>query len=101
MKGLSNILPRLDYTGDVGRLYSGSTLLDDNFFNGLPWEIGVGRFDQPSISTLFTLKVLPMPKVAPIYLDPIARRLLDEQPAMPQLLHATLIPEYESSLLLR
>jgi hypothetical protein len=101
MKGLSNILLRLDYTGDVGRLYSGSTLLDDNFFNGLPWEIGVGRFDQPSISTLFTLKVLPMPKVAPIYLDPIARRLLDEQPATPQLLHATLIPEYESSLLLR
>ena len=96
--GLSNILLRLDYAGDIARLYSSSNLLDDNFFNGLPWEIGIDRFIPPGKPATLKLEILPMPAVAPIYLDDEARRKLDTSRATPKLIHASLIPEYESTL---
>lgn len=88
---LSNVLLQLEYTGDIARLYSGSTLVDDNFFNGLPFEFSVTRLPTP-----LTLKILPMPAVAPIYLDTAARALLGTAPTQAKLVNATLVPEYES-----
>ncbi len=96
--GLSNVLLQLDYTGDIGRLQSGTTLLDDNFFNGLPWQIGLKRFGLKAAGSQLTLEVLPMPRVAPIYLDPKARNLLESTQTTPTLIGAKLIPEYESIL---
>jgi beta-galactosidase len=96
--GLSDVLFQLDYTGDIGRLQSGTTLLDDNFFNGLPWQIGLKRFGVETAGSQLILKILPMPAVAPIYLDGKARNLLDRAQPTPKLMGAQLIPEYESIL---
>jgi hypothetical protein len=96
--GLSNVLLQLDYTGDIGRLNSATTLLDDNFFNGLPWQIGLKRFGLKTAASPVTLQLLPMPAVAPIYLDLKARNLLESAQPTPKLLGAKLIPEYESIL---
>jgi beta-galactosidase len=96
--GLSNVLLQLDYTGDIGRLNSATTLLDDNFFNGLPWQIGLKRFGSATAASPLTLQLLPMPAIAPIYLDPEARTLLEGAQPTPKLLGAKLIPEYESIL---
>ena len=35
---------RIDYQGDVARLFTGSTMLDDHFYTGVPWQIGLKRF---------------------------------------------------------
>jgi hypothetical protein len=98
MQGLSEVLLQIDYTGDIARLRTGTNLLDDNFFNGLPWQIGLKRFSLRKESTVapLTLQILPMPNVAPIYLDHRAWSLLGPTHAMPQLIRARLIPEYES-----
>jgi len=96
--GLSNVLLQLDYSGDIGRIQSGATVLDDNFFNGLPWQIGLKRWGLTTAGSQLILKVLPMPAVAPIYLDPKARNLLDRVEPTPKLIGAKLIPEYESIL---
>jgi hypothetical protein len=96
--GLSNVLLQLDYAGDIGRLQSGATLLDDNFFNGSPWQIGLKRWGRTTAGSQLTLKVLPMPAIAPIYLDPKARDLFDRAEPTPKLIGAKLIPEYESIL---
>jgi hypothetical protein len=96
--GLSNVFLKLDYTGDIARLYSASTLLDDNFFNGKPFEIGIDRFIAPGKPADLKLEVLPMPTNAPIYLDDSAWKKLNASRAIPKLIHASLIPEYESSL---
>jgi len=98
MSGLSEVLLQIDYSGDIARLRSGTELLDDNFFNGLPWQIGLKRFSPPSAnpSASLTLQILPMPSLSPIYLDQHAWRLLGPAHAEPRLIHATLIPEYES-----
>ena len=99
--GLSELFLNLDYTGDIARL-SGKvrdkpTLLDDNFYNGLPWQLGLKSISINPAAPL-TLSILPLPTVAPIYLDAHAKDLLDTDQSNPCLIHATLIPEYESIL---
>jgi hypothetical protein len=98
LAGLSNVLLQIDYTGDIARIASPTTLLDDNFYNGLPWQIGLKRFGPQTAAGPLTLRILPMPKVAPIYLDPRARAQLGQSQSNPNLIQAKLIPEYESTM---
>lgn len=66
---LSNLFLQIRYTGDVARLASGVTLLDDNFYNGAPWTIGLRRFQSQLNHGPLTLSVLPLRKDAPIFLE--------------------------------
>jgi beta-galactosidase len=95
--GLSELFLNLDYTGDIARLSAGTTLLDDNFYNGLPWQLGL-KSTSTNPATPLTLSILPLPTVSPIYLDAHAKDLLNTAQTNPSLTHATLIPEYESIL---
>lgn len=61
-------LLRIKYQGDVARLYSGDTLLTDNFYNGNAFEIGINRFTPDIFHKNLILKILPLRKDAPIYL---------------------------------
>ncbi|MFZ1130442.1 MAG: beta-galactosidase [Terriglobales bacterium] len=70
--GVSDVFLRIDYRGDIGRLYAGQRLLDDDFYHGETWEVGWKRFTSLGGSDI-TLKVLPLRKDAPIYLSPGAR----------------------------
>jgi len=84
------------YEGDVARLYSAGELLDDNFFNGLPWRIGLGRFADAVRRGPLELRVLPLRSDAPIYLERGARPtdfLANGQIA--RLESARAIPRYE------
>jgi beta-galactosidase len=42
--GAEDVLLRIRYDGDIGEAYLGGTLINDNFYNGEPWEIGLKRF---------------------------------------------------------
>jgi len=58
---LSNVFLNIHYTGDVARLYSGNQLLDDNFWNGTTWQLGMQPWkDQISRGPL-RLLILPAP----------------------------------------
>ena len=96
MKGLSEVLLQVEVDGDAARLYTSSgTLLEDTYLNGLPWQTGLKRFATP---TDLTLRILPLPPDAPIYLDPIAHRPTTPNP---NLRTVKLLPEYESTLQLK
>lgn len=61
--------PLLDisYQGDVARLYSGNTFLDDNFYNGIDFV-----YDLSNLKNLedgVTLKILPLSVYSPIYMQ--------------------------------
>jgi hypothetical protein len=94
MTGLSEVLLQMDYAGDIARLSSSGTVLDDNFFNGLSWQVGLKGFGVAAAP--LTRQILPMPTAAPIYLDPLAQKVLDSAKASPQLNGAKLVPEYEA-----
>ena len=96
LDGTSDVFLEIRYEGDVGRLYSADTLLDDRFYNGLPWRIGLRRFaDQISRGPL-ELRLLPLRSDAPIYLEPRYRPT--DFPASGQivrLVSVRAIPQYE------
>ena len=92
--GLSNAYLSIQYAGDVGRLFSGGDLIDDHFYNGLSWEIGVRNVmidpQQPLMLT-----VLPMRADAPVYLDARhdLRGSISDQVA--EVFGVKWVPEYE------
>jgi len=95
MKGLSDIYLRIHYAGDVARLSQDGHLLDDDFYNGRPWEIGLKRFLPESFSKTFEVSVLPLPHKAPIYLDSRAWQSMNTEGQTAKVFGVELLPEYE------
>ena len=58
-------LLRIDYRGDVARLYADGQLIDDNFYNGRPFLYGLWRL--PANCRTLELRILPLQSDAPIY----------------------------------
>ena len=74
---------RVGYTGDVARAYLGDKLLNDDFYNGRPFEIGLRRFGPAAFQEGLVLKILPLRQDAPIYLtDPSKLKYGDNHTAL-------------------
>ncbi|MDR7332904.1 beta-galactosidase [Roseateles asaccharophilus] len=63
-----DVLLELDIVGDIGRVFSGTTMLDDWYYNGQRWQIGLKQFALKPGAEL-KLTVLPLRADAPIYID--------------------------------
>ncbi len=92
---VSNLFLNIDYTGDVGRLSANGYLLDDNFFNGQPWSIGLRRFGERIRNTPIELSVLPLRKDAPIFLEKPYRPDFNNSLQIVRLNNLTLVPQYQ------
>jgi len=95
MKGLSDIYLRIRYAGDVARLSMDGLLLDDDFFNGRAWEIGLKRFLPDSFGKELEFSVLPLPHKPPIYLDSLAWKAMNAEGQTAKVFGVELVPEYE------
>jgi len=95
MSGLSELFLEVDYRGDVARLYGASHLLNDNFFNGQSWSIGLGRFLNQERPHLFELSILPMRSDAPIYLELGQQLKFSANGQVATLKGLRLVPEYQ------
>ena len=95
MNGLSELFLEVDYTGDVARLSRNHLLLDDNFYNGEPWTIGLKRFLAPQGPSAFELSILPLRKDAPVYFELLAPPQFDASGQIGKLNGVRLIPEYQ------
>jgi beta-galactosidase len=98
MTGVNDIFLRIQYTGDVARVYDRSLLVDDNFYNGTPWEIGLKRYPPLSWSQGWDLKVLPLRSDAPIYLPKDAWPIFNGKIAIASVKAVTASPEYEVTM---
>ena len=58
-------LLQIDYRGDVARLYADGRLVADNFYNGLPFLLGLWRL--PADVRELELRILPLQKDMPVY----------------------------------
>ena len=43
-EGVNDVFVEIDYTGDVGLAFINGQLVDDHFYCGQPWRIGLKRF---------------------------------------------------------
>ena len=55
----------ITYRGDVARLYANGKLIDDNFYNGRPFQYGLWRL--PEGCRELELRILPLQKDMPVY----------------------------------
>lgn len=64
-----DLLLRIEYVGDVARVRHGGTLLDDSFYSGRCFDVGVSGMAK---GEAFELQILPLQRGAPIHLHPRA-----------------------------
>jgi hypothetical protein len=95
MTGLSDLFLRVHYAGDVSRLSLDGRLLDDDFYNGRPWEIGLKRFLPEAFGKKLEVSVLPLPHAAPIYLDARAWEAMNHEGQTAKVFGVEVQPEYE------
>jgi hypothetical protein len=95
LDGLSDVFLQFRYQGDVARLYAGSRLLTDDFFNGLDWPVGLKRFLNGSGAQELRLSILPLRKDAPVYFELPRAVDFDKAAQAARLENVRLIPEYE------
>lgn len=97
---LSNVFLRVSYQGDVARLYRGTHLLDDNFWNGQPWSIGLREslvnWHKPAQP--LELKVLPLPHDSPMYMQEEDKLHFNPSGTSLELQGVQLVPQYQLQL---
>lgn len=62
---LHSSLVEIEYRGDVARLYADGRLIDDNFYNGRPFQYALWRL--PKGCRQLELRILPLQKDMPVY----------------------------------
>jgi len=67
-----NPLLRIRYVGDVARLTLNGKLIDDNFYSGRQFDLGLKRYLPEILAGELRLQILPLPKNAPIFFEPKA-----------------------------
>jgi hypothetical protein len=95
--GVHDVFLVVRYAGDVGRLSSGDRLLDDNFYNGTPWWIGVNELGLAAGEEV-QLSVLPLRRDAPIYLPKERWPDFGHRAQIAEVLSVDAVPEYEVTL---
>lgn len=69
-ENISDIILKLDYSGDTGMGFLDGKLVTDNFYNGLSWEIGLKRFiDEQTTPGEMVFYFRPLYKNAPFFED--------------------------------
>jgi hypothetical protein len=66
----SNPILRIHYKGDVARLTLNGRLLNDDFYNGAVFEIGLRRYAPEILTGDLRLEILPLQKTMPVYFEP-------------------------------
>jgi hypothetical protein len=63
-------LLRIHYVGDVARLTLNGRLIEDNFYSGREFDLGLNRYLPEILTGDLRLEILPLRKDAPIFIEP-------------------------------
>jgi hypothetical protein len=94
---VSDVWLKIDYQGDEARLSDGKRLTDDDFWNGLAWTVGLKETlpDWRSASSTLELRILPLPKAYPMYLEKANALHFNAGGVADTLSDVRLIPQYQ------
>jgi beta-galactosidase len=101
LRGLNDVFMRIDYTGDTGMAFIDGQMVDDDYYFGRPWEIGLKRFTDRLRDSEFVFVFQPMRKDATYLSDiPEDRRpvFTGGQESLLSFRGVELIPEYKAVL---
>ena len=97
LKGLNNLYLHINYVGDKGRCRLGYRLISDNFNNGTPWLIELGRLGSQVEGRQLEFELFP--------LEPDYQIYFEEEPAREEIGKTFIkgidvIPEYAVDIML-
>jgi len=87
---VADITLDIRYRGDVARLFEGADMVDDQFWYGPDWRVGLKRLGTGP----FTLTVLPLRTDAPVYIDEAYRPKTSEGAQVADVAQVKLVPTY-------
>lgn len=93
-KGEPDALVNLDFTGDIGRLFNGTRMLDDWYYSGYGWQYALKHAAKGENKGPLTLSVLPLRADAPIYIPKEGRPDFAGKPQISELRGVTITPVY-------
>lgn len=88
---VDDVLLAIDFAGDTARLFSGLNLIDDWYYWGQQWQVGLKNHAHKAMA----VSVLPLRADAPIYLPKEYRPDFAGQSQIASLNKVTLIPVYK------
>jgi hypothetical protein len=92
--GEPDALVNLDFTGDIGRLFNGTRMLDDWYYSGYGWQYALKHAAKGENKGPLTLSVLPLRADAPIYIPKEGRPDFAGKPQISELRGVTITPVY-------
>jgi beta-galactosidase len=94
---VSDVWLKIDYQGDEARLSDGKRLIDDDFWNGLSWTVGLKEAlpDWRSVDGTLELRILPLPKTYPMYIEKADALHFNAGGVADTLSSVNLIPQYQ------
>jgi hypothetical protein len=92
-EGVSDVFLKVEYQGDIARLSAAGLLLADDFYNGMPWCIGLKRFRRQVESGGMEITVVPWRDRSKVVLDDFAVHQAGDNSA--HLLKVTVLPGYQ------
>lgn len=60
MDGVKDARLQLEYTGDIGNAFINGQMINDNFYNGAVWEIGLKDFAQQLKEDVIAVYIVPL-----------------------------------------
>jgi hypothetical protein len=94
LSGVADMTLDIRYRGDVARLFDGPNMVDDQFWYGPDWRVGLKRLGAGP----FILNVLPLRADAPVYIDDAYRPAPTEDAQVADVASVKLIPTYALDL---
>jgi len=88
----------VNYVGDVARVLVNGRLLEDDFFKGPSWSVGLDRFKAELSESPLELDILPLRKDAPIFLEKRYWPQFPQAGQVAELRSIALVPEYQLSI---
>jgi hypothetical protein len=89
---------QIDYVGDVARVYAGNRLVNDNFYKGPAWELGLWRLTLEELAKGIDLKILPLRADTPLFLEKSARPTFGSNGEALQLKDVRIVWDYDAVL---
>jgi len=96
-KDVDSLLLDIDFTGDVARLFDGTRMVDDWYYNGQRWQYDLANLPAQRQGPL-TLTVLPLRADAPIYLPREHRPDFGGKPQLAEVKGVKVVPVYRVTI---
>ena len=99
MEGVKDVILQMNYQGDIAHAFLNGVMINDNFYNGAVWEIGLRTFEASLKENAITISITPWRKGVNVNVESaMAGRMENVEERIADLEQVQLCPVYELKL---